>query len=119
MDDNLSLDSKIKARYEGMYSGVFYDRYIRGLWTVAEGLIYTMFNKDYHIVPSIPRSYEDYLISCDYGTLNPTSAGLWGLCEGKWYTQTPQNRTLSLLRRRGSFLPGKSWFCKRLGYMRW
>ena len=38
MDDNLSLDSKIKARYEGMYSGVFYDRYIRGLWTVAEGL---------------------------------------------------------------------------------
>lgn len=34
------------------------------------------------------------------------------------YTQTPQNRTLSLLRRRGSFLPGKSWFCKRLGYMR-
>lgn len=35
------------------------------------------------------------------------------------YTQTPQNRTLSLLRRRGSFLPGKSWFYKRLGYMRW
>ena len=34
------------------------------------------------------------------------------------YTQTPQNRTLSLLRRRGSFLPEKSWFCKRLGYMR-
>lgn len=35
------------------------------------------------------------------------------------HTQTPQNRTLSLLRRRGSFLPGKSWFCKRLGYMQW
>lgn len=85
MDDNLSLDEKIKARYEGMYSGVFYDRYIRGFWTVAEGLIYTMFNKDYHVVPSIPRNYEEYLISCDYGTLNPTSAGLWGLCEGKWY----------------------------------
>lgn len=85
MDDNLSLDEKIKARYESMYSGVFYDRYIRGLWTVAEGLIYTMFNKDYHVVPSTPRNYEEYLISCDYGTLNPTSAGLWGLCEGKWY----------------------------------
>ncbi len=68
MDDNLSLDEKIKARYEGMYSGVFYDRYIRGLWTVAEGLIYTMFNKDYHVVPSVPRDYEEYLISCDYGT---------------------------------------------------
>lgn len=85
MDDNLSLDKKIKERYEGMYTGVFYDRYIRGLWTVAEGLIYSMFNKTYHVVPSIPREYEEYYISCDYGTLNPTSAGLWGLCRGKWY----------------------------------
>lgn len=85
MDDNLSLDEKIKARYEGMYTGVFYDRYIRGLWTVAEGLIYTMFNKAYHVVPSVARDYEEYYISCDYGTLNPTSAGLWGLYQGKWY----------------------------------
>lgn len=85
MDDNLSLDAAIKRRYEGMYSGVFYDRYIRGLWTVAEGLIYTMFNKDFHVVPSVPRVYEEYYISCDYGTLNPTSAGLWGLLAGKWY----------------------------------
>ena len=85
MDDNLSLDAAIKRRYEGMYSGVFYDRYIRGLWTVAEGLIYTMFNKDFHVVPSVPRNYEEYMISCDYGTLNPTSAGLWGLVAGKWY----------------------------------
>ena len=85
MEDNLSLAPEVKSRYEAMYSGVFYDRYIRGLWTVAEGLIYTMFNKNFHIVPSIPRDYEEYYISCDYGTLNPTSAGLWGLCQGKWY----------------------------------
>jgi PBSX family phage terminase large subunit len=43
MDDNNSLPEKIKTRYEGMYSGVFYDRYIRGLWVVAEGLIYRQF----------------------------------------------------------------------------
>ena len=85
MDDNLSLDEKIKARYESMYTGVFYDRYIRGLWVVAEGLIYSMFNKAYHVVPSIQREYEEYYISCDYGTLNPTSVGLWGLVQGKWY----------------------------------
>lgn len=85
MEDNLSLDPEVKARYEAMYSGVFYDRYIRGLWIVAEGLIYTMFNKNFHIVPSVPRAYEEYYISCDYGTLNPTSAGLWGLCQGKRY----------------------------------
>lgn len=85
MNDNLSLSDEIKARYEGMYSGVFYDRYIRGLWCVAEGLIYTMFNKNFHVVPSVPRPYERYMISCDYGTLNPTSAGLWGLADKKWY----------------------------------
>ena len=85
MEDNLSLSPQIKARYEGLYSGVFYDRYIRGLWVVAEGLIYSMFNPNFHIVPSESRPYERYYISCDYGTINPTSMGLWGLSGGKWY----------------------------------
>ena len=85
MDDNLSLSASVKARYESLYSGVFYDRFIRGLWVVAEGLIYTMFNKDFHVVPSVPRPYEKYVMSCDYGTINPTSIGLWGKAGGKWY----------------------------------
>lgn len=85
MDDNLSLSASVKARYESLYSGVFYDRFIRGLWVVAEGLIYTMFNKDFHVVPSGPRPYEKYMMSCDYGTINPTSIGLWGKAGGKWY----------------------------------
>lgn len=85
MTDNPSLSEKTLARYQSMYSGVFYQRYVEGKWVAAEGLIYTMFNKDYHVVPSIHRNYEEYIISCDYGTLNPTSAGLWGLCNGKWY----------------------------------
>lgn len=85
MDDNLSLSASVKARYESLYSGVFYDRFIRGLWVVAEGLIYTMFNKDFHVVPSVSRPYEKYVMSCDYGTINPTSIGLWGKAGGKWY----------------------------------
>lgn len=85
MDDNLSLSPEVKARYESLYSGVFYQRFILGLWVVAEGLIYTMFNKDFHVVPSEPRPYDKYYISCDYGTVNPTSAGLWGRANGKWY----------------------------------
>lgn len=43
MDDNPSLPPKIKARYEGMFSGVFYDRYVRGLWVAADGLVYPYF----------------------------------------------------------------------------
>ena len=85
MEDNRSLSAAVKARYESLYSGVFYDRYIRGLWVVAEGLVYTMFNKDFHVVQPIPRPYDRYYISCDYGTINPTSIGLWGRAGGKWY----------------------------------
>lgn len=90
MDDNPALPEAIKTRYEGMYSGVFYDRYIRGLWVVAEGLIYTMFNKDFHVVPPEPGPFDKFYMSCDYGTINPTSVGLWGrLRDGhggeKWY----------------------------------
>lgn len=83
--DNINCELSPADIYSGMYSGVFYDRFIRGLWVVAEGLIYTMFNKDFHVVPSVPRPYEKYVMSCDYGTINPTSIGLWGKAGGKWY----------------------------------
>ena len=75
MTDNPSLSEKTLKRYESMYSGVFYDRYIRGLWVVAEGLVYPMFGQE-NITDKIPDK-GDYYISCDYGTLNPFSAGLW------------------------------------------
>ena len=84
MDDNLSLSEKIKERYKGQYSGVFFQRYIRGLWVLAEGLIYPMFGKD-NIVPSKERLYTRYVISMDYGIQNPTVMGLWGFCDGVWY----------------------------------
>ena len=29
--------------------------------------------------------FESYIVSCDYGTVNPASFGLWGLCGGEWY----------------------------------
>lgn len=78
MDDNLSLSEKIKQRYKSMYSGVFFDRYIRGLWVVAEGVIYSMFDKGKHVVKASDYQYKEYYVSCDYGTLNPTAFGLWG-----------------------------------------
>ena len=73
MDDNLSLSKRIKQRYKSQWSGVFYDRYIKGLWTVAEGIIYDMFNQDKHIVDDCnclidSKSYR--YVSCDYGTQN-------------------------------------------------
>lgn len=79
MNDNLSLSKKIRERYEAMYSGVFYRRYILGLWVKAEGLVYPMFNKNAHVVKSVPaRSPRHrYYVAIDYGTVNPFAAGLY------------------------------------------
>ena len=81
MDDNFSLSDEVKQRYERMYSGVFYDRYIRGLWVLAEGLVYgTAFRKERHILTNYtPTSQAVYYVSVDYGTLNPCSIGLWAV----------------------------------------
>lgn len=76
MDDNYSLPTEVRERYERMYSGVFYERFILGRWVVSEGIIYTMFSKEKHI--GKPKSMDgDLYISIDYGTHNPTSMGLW------------------------------------------
>ncbi|WP_242291375.1 MULTISPECIES: PBSX family phage terminase large subunit [unclassified Bacillus cereus group] len=85
MDDNLSLSEKVKQRYYRMYSGVFFQRFILGLWVLAEGIVYDMFNKEKHVVETLEREYEKYYVSCDYGTQNPMTYGLWGLCDGIWY----------------------------------
>ena len=80
MDDNLSLDDKTKYCYEHLYSGVFYDRMIKGRWQVAEGLIYPMFCQDNIAltnIKTISEYAEQFYISIDYGTVNPFSAALW------------------------------------------
>ena len=75
MDDNPGLDPAIRQRYEAMYTGAFYRRYILGQWCMAEGLVYD-FQPDRHIARSVPTAGR-YYISVDYGTQNPFSAGLW------------------------------------------
>ena len=74
MRDNPSLSETTLARYEGMYSGVFYQRYILGQWVLAEGLVYD-FGED-NITDEIPE-HGEYYMSIDYGTQNPFSCGLW------------------------------------------
>ena len=84
MTDNPGLSAKTLARYEAMFTGVFYQRYIQGLWVLAEGLIYSVFGEN-AIVPTIERKYSRYVISIDYGILNPMAMLLWGFCDGVWY----------------------------------
>ena len=75
IDDNLSLSEKVKERYRSMYVGVFYLRYIKGLWAVAEGLIYTMLTdanlySDEERPPAL-KNIASKCITVDYGTTNP------------------------------------------------
>lgn len=82
MDDNLSLSEKIKERYRSMYTGVFFKRYILGLWCVAEGLVYSMFDEDKHTTDQYMKGVKEYVVSIDYGTVNPFSCGLYAF-DGK------------------------------------
>lgn len=77
MDDNPSLSENIKNRYKTMYSGVFYQRYILGLWVMAEGVIYDMFDQNENVYrpeerPPDLRWSSTRTIAVDYGTTNPT-----------------------------------------------
>ena len=84
MEDNPSLTDAIRERYKRLYTGVFYRRFILGQWAQAEGRVYDFFEPE--MVKKVPEGpYLKWYVSCDYGTVNPTSMGLWGLCGGVWY----------------------------------
>ena len=86
IDDNTFLDSNYVEELKKEYTGVFYDRFIRGLWVIAEGLVYPMFDKKRHILDECEEPKDkhfEYYISIDYGTINPCSMGLWRLEEGR------------------------------------
>lgn len=85
MDDNLSLAEENKKRYYTMYDGVFFKRYVLGLWCVAEGLVYPMFSEERHVKKEHMTGALTYIVSVDYGTVNPFSAGLWAF-DG-WHSQ--------------------------------
>lgn len=82
MDDNLSLSPKIKQRYWSMYVGVFFKRFIEGIWCVADGLVYSMFDETKHVIHGECPYSPMHHVSIDYGTVNPFSAGMWGF-DGK------------------------------------
>ncbi len=84
--DNPYLYADFVANLENEYSGtVFFDRYILGKWVLAEGLIYPEAAAGKCTVERAELAYSQYYVSCDYGTLNPCSMGLWGLHQGTWY----------------------------------
>lgn len=85
MDDNPSLTNQVKKRYESLYSGVFYQRFIKGRWVAVYGAVYP-FMENEEMYCDVPKGeFDRFVVSCDYGTVNPASFGLWGRQNGVWY----------------------------------
>ena len=84
MRDNPSLSESTIKRYESLYSGSFYERFILGKWVAVSGAVYPfMKDSSFSQVPAGP--FESYCVSIDYGTVNPASFGLWALKDEVWY----------------------------------
>lgn len=85
MEDNPILSQRVLEYYRRNFTGVFYRRFVLGEWVVADGLVYgDVFHED-AVKPAPRGEMEQWRVSCDYGTVNPTSMGLWGRRDGTWY----------------------------------
>ena len=84
MEDNPGLAERVREKYERMFRGTFYRRYVLGEWAAAEGLVYDFFDPE-EMPPAPEGGFARWRISCDYGTRNPASFGLWGELDGVWY----------------------------------
>lgn len=85
MEDNPSLSKSMIQRYKTLYSGTFYKRFVEGKWVSAQGVVYPFMAEDSAFYQTPEEPFDRYAVSCDYGTVNPASFGLWGLKEDIWY----------------------------------
>lgn len=85
MRDNPSLSEKVKKRYENLYSGAFYKRFVKGEWVSVSGAVYPFMDDSSMYCQRPKTEAEEYVVSCDYGTINPSSFGLWGRYDNVWY----------------------------------
>lgn len=71
MQDNPILTEKEIQRAESLFTGVFYDRYIRGMWVRAEGIIFPDFANDpsrWIIKPeNVPKRFRTVEVGFDIG----------------------------------------------------
>lgn len=86
LDDNPSLSEEVKDRFKGMFSGIFYRRYIDGEWVIAEGAVYDMWDEDKHViaVPTLDK-YPELYVAVDYATSSVMTFGLYGVIDGIVY----------------------------------
>jgi len=72
LEDNPSLPTEYVEQLKREYTGLWYKRFILGLWVQAEGAIYDMFDPDIHVVDDDPDEIGIVYTGADYGTANST-----------------------------------------------
>ena len=77
LDDNPTLPADYVASLKAMFSGLWYKRFIQGLWVIADGVIWDMWHEPDHVTATIPECTE-YLLAVDYGTAGVFAAELLG-----------------------------------------
>lgn len=92
MRDNPGLDAEYISDMEKSFSGVFYDRMIKGEWTNAAGAVFPMWDPERHVVPweSVGRVVRVPGVGIDFGTSNATAALMLGV------TTEPKKRLVLL-----------------------
>jgi PBSX family phage terminase large subunit len=84
LHDNPELTDEEKMYLSRQYKGIWFQRFIEGLWVQAEGSIYDFFDTTYHVIDSPPGRAEQYIIGVDYGTTNPCAFVLVGINRSKF-----------------------------------
>ena len=85
LEDNSNLDPAYVEALKKEYVGLWYKRFILGLWVQAEGAVYDMWDDAIHVVDEVPSQFTRYYVGVDYGTSNPTAFLLVGQHGDKLY----------------------------------
>lgn len=100
LEDNIFLPQSYIDALKTEYQGLFYQRFILGLWVVASGAVFEMFDEDDHL-RSPRHGFRHYAVGVDVGAKNPTTFVLLGwddprrvrVCDLYYYdARKPENR---------------------------
>ena len=78
LEDNPFLPPQYVDELKKEYTGLWYKRFILGLWVQAAGAVYDMWS-DKNVTQQDPNKVKTWFVGCDYGTSNPCTFGLMGL----------------------------------------
>lgn len=80
LNDNPTLTPEFIAALEAEYTGLWHQRFIQGLWVLADGVIWSSFQDPAHVatIDQLPEMV-DHVVGIDYGTHGVHAAILLGV----------------------------------------